>query len=59
MSPPGWTEDDPCPGCGSWDITEWETGRQPVIRMAWECRDCGYLARWIPARTWRREVMPL
>ena len=50
-NPLGWSADEPCPDCGGWDITEWEFRRaaEPaavVVRMAWECRDCGYLARW-------------
>jgi len=45
--PPGWTEEEPCPSCGSWDITEYEVriGAEHV-HMSWECRDCGHAATW-------------
>jgi hypothetical protein len=45
--PPGWTADEPCPSCGSWDITEYEIriGTDHVA-MGWECRDCGHAATW-------------
>jgi hypothetical protein len=52
MNPPGWTDDEPCPDCGSWDITEWEIRINAVIHIAWECRDCGYLVRWSPSPTY-------
>ncbi|GEM_PF-6388866 len=43
----GWTADEPCPSCGSQDITEYEIriGAEH-IRMGWECRDCGHAATW-------------
>jgi hypothetical protein len=45
--PPDWTSDEPCPSCGSWDITEYEirigTGQ---IQMGWERRDCGHAVMW-------------
>ena len=45
--PPGWTTAEPCPSCGSWDITEYEIRvGSSEIRMGWECRDCGHLATW-------------
>jgi len=45
--PPGWTTDEPCPSCGSQDITEYEIRiGSDLIRMGWECRDCGHLATW-------------
>jgi hypothetical protein len=45
--PPGWTTAEPCPSCGSWDITEFEMRvGSSDIRMGWECRDCGHLASW-------------
>ena len=45
--PPGWTAAEPCPSCGSWDITEYEIRvGSSEIRMGWECRDCGHLATW-------------
>jgi hypothetical protein len=45
--PPGWTADEPCPACGSHDITEYEIriGAEHV-RMGWERRDCGHAATW-------------
>jgi hypothetical protein len=45
--PVGWTVEEPCPSCGSWDITEYEmrVGGSDV-RMSWECRKCGHLANW-------------
>ena len=43
--PAGWTAAEPCPSCGSWDITEYEIRvGSSEIRMGWECRDCGHLA---------------
>ena len=55
MNPPGWSACEPCPDCGSWDITEWELLVAAVpVRMAWECRDCGYLARWTVSSRHRR-----
>jgi hypothetical protein len=51
--PVGWTVEEPCPSCGSWDITEYEmrVGGSDV-RMSWECRKCGHLASWrTPAST--------
>jgi rubrerythrin len=51
MNPPGWTADEPCPICGSWDITEWDFYVAAVVtRMAWECRDCGHLVQFAPPR---------
>jgi hypothetical protein len=45
--PAGWTAEEPCPACGSWDITEYEIRvGSSEIRMGWECRDCGHLATW-------------
>ena len=45
--PAGWTTAEPCPSCGSWDITEYEIRvGSSEIRMGWECRDCGHLATW-------------
>jgi HD domain len=45
--PPGWTVDEPCPSCGSQDITEYEIRiGTSQIRMGWECRHCGHLATW-------------
>ena len=45
--PAGWTAAEPCPSCGSWDITEYEIRvGSSEIRMGWECRDCGHLATW-------------
>ena len=45
--PAGWTTAEPCPSCGSWDITEYEIRvGSTEIRMGWECRDCGHLASW-------------
>jgi HD domain len=45
--PAGWTTAEPCPSCGSWDITEYEIHvGSSEIRMGWECRDCGHLASW-------------
>ena len=45
--PAGWTAAEPCPSCGSWDITEYEIRvGSTEIRMGWECRDCGHLATW-------------
>ena len=45
--PAGWTAEEPCPSCGSWDITEYEIRvGSGEIRMGWECRDCGHLATW-------------
>ena len=45
--PAGWTTAEPCPSCGSWDITEYEIRvGSTEIRMGWECRDCGHLATW-------------
>ncbi len=45
--PAGWTAAEPCPSCGSWDITEYEIRVGfSEIRMGWECRDCGHLATW-------------
>ena len=51
--PPGWTTAEPCPSCGSWDITEYEIRvGSTESRMGWECRDCGHLATWTtPAST--------
>jgi hypothetical protein len=46
--PIGWTIDEPCPSCGSWDITEYEIRvGTDEIRMGWECRDCGHVAGWV------------
>jgi len=46
--PPGWTIDEPCPSCGSWDITEYEIRiSADAISMGWECRDCRHLASWL------------
>lgn len=45
--PAGWTTAEPCPSCGSWDITEYEMRvGSSDIRMSWECRDCGHLTSW-------------
>lgn len=45
--PSGWTIDEPCPKCGSWDIAEYEIRiGADAIRMGWECRDCGHAATW-------------
>ena len=45
--PAGWTTEEPCPSCGSWDITEYEIRvGSSEIQMGWECRDCGHLATW-------------
>ena len=45
--PAGWTAAEPCPSCGSWDITEYEIRvGSTESRMGWECRDCGHLATW-------------
>ena len=45
--PAGWTAEEPCPACGSWDITEFEIRvGSGEARMGWECRDCGHLATW-------------
>ena len=45
--PAGWTIAEPCPSCGSWDITEYEIRvGSTESRMGWECRDCGHLATW-------------
>jgi hypothetical protein len=45
--PAGWTTAEPCPSCGSWDITEYEIRvGSSEIRMGWECRDCDHLATW-------------
>ena len=45
--PPGWTADELCPSCGSWDITEYEIRiGTDKIQMGWECRDCGHAATW-------------
>jgi hypothetical protein len=45
--PPGWTADEPCPSCGSWDITEYEICiGTDKIQMGWECRDCRHAATW-------------
>jgi hypothetical protein len=45
--PAGWTAAEPCPSCGSWDITEYEIRvGSSEVRMGWECRDCGHLATW-------------
>ncbi len=67
--PAGWTTAEPCPSCGSWDITEYEIRvGSSEIRMGWECRDCGHLATWTtrastaPNRANERQllsVMPL
>jgi uncharacterized Zn finger protein len=50
--PPAWTEDEPCPSCGSWEITKYEIriGGASTIQMGWECRDCGHLATWAVQR---------
>jgi len=29
--PPGWTMDEPCPSCGSWDITELARKYAPLV----------------------------
>lgn len=46
--PPGWTIEEPCPSCGSWDITRYEI---PIgaseIRMGRGCRNCGHAATWV------------
>lgn len=67
--PAGWTTEQPCPSCGSWDITEYEMRiGSSDIRMCWECRDCGHLATWtiggdaLASRAGERQllsVMPL
>ena len=45
--PPGWTADELCLSCGSWDITEYEIRiSTDKIQMGWECRDCGHAATW-------------
>jgi hypothetical protein len=45
--PHGWTMDEPCPSCGSWDILECEIRvSSDHIRIGWECRDCGHAATW-------------
>ena len=65
--PAGWTAAEPCPSCGSWDITEYEIRvGSTEIRMGWECRDCGHIATWTtrastaPTNEWQLlSVMPL
>ena len=50
--PAGWTAQEPCPTCGSWDITEYEIHvGTSEIRMGWECRDCGHLVTWTTRAT--------
>jgi hypothetical protein len=45
--PPQWMIGEPCPSCGSPDITECKLriGAEQ-IQMGWECRDCGHSATW-------------
>jgi hypothetical protein len=45
--PPEWMIGEPCPSCGSPDITECEIriGAEQ-IQMGWECRDCDHSATW-------------
>jgi hypothetical protein len=46
--PPGWTIDEPCRSCGSWEILDCEIRvGAGQIRMGWECRDCGHVASWV------------
>jgi hypothetical protein len=46
--PPGWTIDEPCRSCGSWDILECEIRiGADQIRMGWDCRDCGHVVTWV------------
>ena len=55
--PAGWIAEEPCPSCGSWDVTEYEVRvGSTEIRMGWECRDCGHLATWT---TWASTVPSL
>jgi hypothetical protein len=42
-----WMIGEPCPTCGSPDITECEIRiGADEIQMGWECRDCGHSATW-------------
>lgn len=45
--PPEWVIGEPCPTCGSPDITECRLriGAEH-IQMGWECRDCGHASTW-------------
>lgn len=41
--PPGWTHEELCPTCGSWDVLRCDisvSGEQ--VRMSWQCPDCGH-----------------
>jgi hypothetical protein len=39
--------DQPCPSCGSWDITEYEIrANLGECHMRWECRECSHAATW-------------
>lgn len=59
--PAGWTTAEPCPSCGSWDITEYEIRVSIESRMGWECRDCGHLATWTTqaSRADERHLLPV
>ena len=67
--PAGCTTAEPCPSCGSWDITEYEIRvGSSTVQMGWECRECGHLATWtsradaLVSRSGERDllsVMPL
>jgi hypothetical protein len=46
-NPPEWMIGEPCPSCGSPDISECEIHiGADQVQMGWECRDCGHSVTW-------------